>query len=137
MRERCICRPRFQSDCGASAKRTFQLSGGFVFARADGTPQDPDYLRKKVLYEALDAAGIKPGYRSHGFHLFRHSAGSIVHSITRDVKTTQELLGHSRLSTTADIYTHVERAVGEEASEALAKVIVPDQDLALASERIQ
>jgi site-specific recombinase XerD len=103
----------------------------------DGTPQDPDFLRKEILYEALVAAGIKPGYRSHGFHLFRHSAGSIVHSITRDVKTTQELLGHSRLSTTADIYTHVKKAVGEEASEALAKAILPDQDFALASERIQ
>ena len=109
----------------------------FVFARADGTPQDPDYLRKKVLYEALDSAGFKPGYRSHGFHLFRHSAGSIVHSITRDVKTTQELLGHSRLSTTADIYTHVEKVVGQEASEALAKAIVPDLDIALASEKVQ
>jgi integrase len=115
----------------------FNSPGDFVFARLDGTPQDPDYLRKKVLYEALKAAEIKPGNRSHGFHLFRHSAGSIVHSITRDVKTTQELLGHSRLSTTADIYTHVDKTVGEEASEALAKAIVPDQEIALASEQIQ
>jgi len=53
------------------------------------------------------------------------------------VKTTQELLGHSRLSTTADIYMHVKKTVGEEASEALARAIVPDQDFALASERIQ
>jgi len=115
----------------------FDSPEDFMFARVDGTPHDPDYLRKKVLYEALKAVGIKPGNRSHGFHLFRHSAGSIVHSITRDVKTTQELLGHSRLSTTADIYTHADKAVGEEASEALAKAIVPDQDFALASERIQ
>lgn len=115
----------------------FNSPGDFVFARVDGTAQDPDFLRKEILYEALIAAGIKPGYRSHGFHLFRHSAGSIVHSITRDVKTTQALLGHSRLSTTADIYTHLKKAVGEEASEALAKAIVPDQDFALASERIQ
>lgn len=115
----------------------FNSPEDFVFGRVDGTPQDPDYLRKEVLYQALTAAGIKPGYRSHGFHLFRHSAGSIVHSITRDVKTTQELLGHSRLSTTADIYTHVKKTVGEEATEALAKAIVPDQNLALASEKIQ
>ena len=115
----------------------FNSPDDFVFGRVDGTPQDPDYLRNSVLYEALKAAGIKPGYRSHGFHLFRHSAGSIVHSITRDVKTTQELLGHSRLSTTADTYTHVDKAVGEEASEALAKAIIPDQDFALASDKIQ
>jgi len=52
------------------------------------------------------------------------------------VKTTQELLGHSRLSTTADIYTHVEKAVGEQASEALARAIT-DQEIPLASEEIQ
>lgn len=33
--------------------------------------------------------------------LFRYSAGRIVHSVTCDVKTTRELLGHSRLSTAA------------------------------------
>lgn len=62
----------------------FNSPEDFVFGRVDGTPQDPDYLRKNVLHKALKAAGIEPGYRSHGFHLFRHSAGSIVHSITRD-----------------------------------------------------
>lgn len=99
-------------------------AGDFVFCKIDGKPCDPDWLRKTVLYPALKLAGIPRISHAHGFHLFRHSAGSIVHSITRDVKTTQELLGHSRLSTTADIYTHVDRVVGEEASEALANAIV-------------
>ena len=114
----------------------FNSPEDFVFGRVDGTPQAADYLRKNVLHKALKAAGIEPGYRSHGFHLFRHSAGSIVHSITRDVKTTQELFGHSRLSTTADIYTHVDKAVGEQASEALAKAIV-HADIPLASDKVQ
>jgi integrase len=105
-------------------------------AFCDGTPQDPDYLRKELLQKALKAAGIEPGYRTHGFHLFRHSAGSIVHAITGDVKTTQEFFGHSRLSTTADVYTHVEKAVGEQASEALAKAIT-GKEIPLASEKIQ
>ena len=108
----------------------FNSSEDFVFGRLDGTPQDPDYLRKEVLPKALKAAGIEPGHRTHGFHLFRHSAGSIVHAITGDVKTAQELLGHSRLSTTADIYTHVEKAIGERASEALARAIT-EQELAI------
>ena len=54
----------------------------FVFSRSDGSPWDPDFLRKEVLYPALDAAGIARGKRSHGFHLFRHSAGSIIRAVT-------------------------------------------------------
>jgi integrase len=51
----------------------FNSPDDFVFGRADGAPQDPNYLRKKVLYEAMKAVGIKPGHRTHGFHIFRHS----------------------------------------------------------------
>jgi integrase len=113
----------------------FNNQDDFVFARADGSPEDQDRLRK-VLYETLKSVGITLGDRT-GFHLFRYSAGNIVHSVTRDVKTVQSLLGHSRLSTTADIYTQVEKPVAEEASEALAKAIVSDEDIALASDKIQ
>jgi integrase len=99
--------------------------GDFVFRRSDGGPLDPNYLRKKVLYPALRAAQIEPGARSHGFHLFRHSAGSIIHSMTGDIKLAQEQLRHTQMSTTSDTYVHVERKVAERASEALAKAISP------------
>ena len=141
--ERTLHLPAVLSGLLAEHRQSARFSApeDFVFARVDGTPQDPDHLRTEVLYKALQSVGIRPGYRSHGFHLFRHSAGSIVHSITRDVKTAQEFLGHSRLSTTADIYTHVDQVVGEEGSEALAKAIAPgptpDMDAALVSKRVQ
>ena len=120
-----------------TSKRTVQLDRRFRIRSTGRHTAGPDYLRKNVLYEALNAAGIKPGYGSHGFHLFRHSAGSIVHSITRDVKTTQELLGIHVLARQPTSTPTSTRAVGEEASEALALAIIPDQDIALASERIQ
>jgi integrase len=89
----------------------------FVFARADGSPLNGDQVRIKILYPALERAGITRGKSTHGFHLFRHSAASIVHAETRDLTLAQELLGHTRLSTTADIYTHTSGAA-EEATEA-------------------
>ena len=85
----------------------FNKPGDFIFCRPDGGPANPDYLRKKVLYPALDAAGIKRGNRTHGFHLFRHSAGSIVHNQTGSLKKAQRLLGHARIDTTANTYVHL------------------------------
>jgi integrase len=106
--------------------------GDFVFTRGDGSPCDPDTLRKQVLYPALEAAGIERRKRGFGLHIFRHSAASILHSVTRDLKTAQLLLGHSRIDTTADIYTHVDRTVAEEATGTLVREILGDGGLIVA-----
>ena len=103
----------------------------FVFTKGDGSPLNPDYLRKDVLYPAIAAAGIKRVSRSHGFHVFRHSAATLVHTQMRDLKAAQELLGHSRIDTTADVYVHVNGAVAEEATEMLAREVIPDSVAAL------
>jgi integrase len=96
----------------------------FVFARVDGTPYDPDHRRTQVLYPVLDRCGIERRKHEHGFHLFQHMAGSIVHAASRDLKMTQELLGHTRTSTTSDLYVHVPEKVAQEATEILAREIV-------------
>jgi integrase len=50
----------------------------FVLCKMDGSPLNPDVLRRDVLYPMLDRLGISRTSRSSGFHTFRHSAGSIV-----------------------------------------------------------
>ena len=126
--ERTIHLPSILSDILLEHRHRsrFTEESDFSFCKADGTPYDPGYLRKKVLYPALDAAGIKRSPRAHGFHLFRHSAGSIIHAITRDLKQAQELLGHAHISTTSDIYVHLDDKVAKEATELLAREIIPD-----------
>ncbi|HXG66853.1 MAG TPA: site-specific integrase [Blastocatellia bacterium] len=94
----------------------------FVFAREDGAPLNVSTVRDGALRAALSRAGIPRGNYTHGFHLFRHSAATIVHALTRDLSLAQELLGHSQISTTADIYTHT-RSAAEEATETLAREI--------------
>ena len=94
----------------------------FIFARSDGKPFDPSFLREQVLSPALKKAGIEPAKRTHGFHLFRHSAASILAEITRGPILVRDLLRHPRLSTTAG-YVHTEVAA-EGASEALAEAIM-------------
>ena len=94
----------------------------FIFCRSDGKPFDQGFLREKVLYPALKKAEITQGNRTHGFHLFRHSAASILAELTRDPMLVRDLLRHSRLSTTAG-YVHTEVGAAG-ASEALAEAII-------------
>jgi integrase len=96
----------------------------FVFCKADGSPCDPDHLRESVLYPAVDRAGIGRVSRNCGFHAFRHAGSSIINELTGDLKLSQVQLGHKRLSTTANIYTHTNERHVERAGEVLAEAIL-------------
>jgi hypothetical protein len=74
----------------------------FVFAKPDGSPLNPDVLRRDVLYPALDRLRIPRPKVASGFHAFRHTAGSVVEEQTGRLKLAQRFLRHSNLSTTAD-----------------------------------
>ena len=107
------------SDLLVTAFRVQQLNskftqpGDFVFARRDGSPYDRDWLRQSVLYPALDEVGIERKPRQHGFHLFRHTCGSIVYALTGDIRLAKDALAHSRISTTSDIYVHTDEVPAE------------------------
>jgi integrase len=97
--------------------------GDFVFCRLDGSAWDPDHVRQSVLYPAVDRAGIPRLPRSSGFHAFRHAGSSIINEATGDLKLSQIQLGHKRISTTANIYTHGNVRRVERAGEVLAQEI--------------
>jgi integrase len=98
----------------------FNSPEDFIFCKLDGASLDPDYLRREVLYPAMDRAGIKRGDRTHGFHILRHTAASLLHEKTNDLKGVQQFLRHSQIGTTADIYVHQSSTVVRKASELLA-----------------
>jgi integrase len=77
-----------------------------------------------VLYPAVDHAGFARVARNCGFHAFRHAGNSIINELTGDLKLSQVQLGHKRLSTTANIYTHTNVRQIERAGEVLAKAIL-------------
>jgi integrase len=95
----------------------------FVFCKQDGTPLNPDVLRKDVLYSTLDRLNIPRPKGAAGFHCFRHVAASLINAETGNLKLTQKFLGHSNVSTTADIYTHTSEAMEREAALALERSI--------------
>jgi len=81
----------------------------YLFANGAGRSYDPDDLRRRVLYPAMDKAGIERKVaRFYGFHLFRHSAGSQMQQLTGDLKQTQSFLGHSSIGITSDVYVHLQ-----------------------------
>jgi integrase len=77
----------------------------FVFCKRDGTPLNPDVLRKDVLYPVLDRLGIPRASGVSGFHTFRHSAASFINAQTGNLKLAQKLLGHSTIDMRADVYS--------------------------------
>jgi integrase len=97
-----------------------------IFCKADGLPLHPDVMRKVVLYSILDRSGIPRQARTAGFHTFRHSAASFINAQTGNIKLAQKMLGHSNMSTTADIYTHTSTAADREAASAIEREIFGD-----------
>jgi integrase len=81
----------------------------FVFANGAGHAANADDMRKRVLYPAMDKAGITDRRaRAFGFHLFRHTAGSMFHSANGgDLKQTSGYLGHGSVDITGDTYLHI------------------------------
>jgi integrase len=73
-----------------------------VFCNMYGGYLDPAHLRQR-FDKLLKDAGL-PDVR---FHDLRHSAATILLSMGVPAKVVQEILGHSQISMTMDIYSHV------------------------------
>lgn len=76
---------------------------GLVFTNRHGGPLDPSNLRNRHWYPLLRRAGL----RKITIHGLRHTAATVMLTdLGYDVKTVQELLGHTEARTTMDIYGH-------------------------------
>ena len=97
----------------------FRKENDYVFCREDGSPLDPDYMRRSVIYPALEAADIEREKWGSGLHMFRHTVGSKIHALSGSIKMAQEQLGHSNIQTTANIYTHIDEGQKKETANLL------------------
>jgi integrase len=91
---------------------------GYVFVRMDGLPIHPSNVscRFRQLLSRVDIPPIR-------LHDLRHTAASIAHQAGADLKTLQDLLGHSSILVTADTYTSVLPVAQRRCANATASLI--------------
>ena len=111
-----------QAEEVASAKGLWK-DPGLVFASTIGTPLEPSNLVGRSFKPLLGWAGL-PIVR---FHDLRHACATLLLSEGVPVKVVQEVLGHSSVSVTMDVYSHVLPDMQEKAAAAMDELLSDDR----------
>ncbi len=91
---------------------------GFVFTRALGMPLDPRNVGKEFA-TITEGAGL--GHWTP--HELRHSAASLMLGQGIPLQVVAEVLGHSSIKLTSDVYGHILAPDRKKAAQAMAKVL--------------
>ena len=83
-----------------------------AFGRPDGKPMPP----RSLTHEFAKVAGSVEDIPRVRFHDLRHSHATQLLSTGVHPKVAQERLGHSTISTTLDLYSHVSETMQEDAA---------------------
>lgn len=88
---------------------------GFVFSRDDGSPMHPDSVTSW-----MNRFSKRHGLPHINPHAFRHTMASVLFFNGMDSVTISKRLGHSKVSTTEDIYAHIIEAADQQSADILA-----------------
>lgn len=93
---------------------------GYVFTTELGEPCDP-----RNALRALTVAAKAANLDAIGLHTLRHSAASVMltNGVPLKLKVVSELLGHSGIAITADVYGHVSPEVSRSAIDVLGAAL--------------
>jgi integrase len=101
----------------------FWADPDLLFTTSAGTAIDPQNIYK-AWHELSDRAGV----RRCRPHDLRHTAASFLLLQGADMRTVMDQLGHTRMATTSDLYTHVLDEVKRDAAnrmDALMRDLLP------------
>jgi integrase len=99
-----------------------------VFAQANGRPID-----KKTDYDDWMRLLQKAGVRHVRLHDGRHTAATLLLTENVHPRVVMELLGHSQMRTTMDIYSHVMPALAREAADRMGAVLLTGKGIQTAT----
>ena len=98
---------------------------GYVFTNVDGSSIIPDQVTQGFA-RLVRKSGL-PHLTLHGL---RHAFATVSLTAGVDLKTTSEMLGHSTIAITADIYAHVLPQVQQAAAAAVGQLLKRDSEIA-------
>jgi integrase len=88
---------------------------GLVFCTEAGRPVEPRNLLREV-----EAAAARAGVKGVGVHSLRHAAGTAWLETGTHIRAVADLLGHSSISITGDIYAATSDDTARKAVEGLS-----------------
>lgn len=86
------------------------------------------FLNSASLYDLFTSLVEKAGLPHMRFHDLRHSAATILLAMGVPVKVIQELLGHSSITITLNVYGHVLPSMQDEAMNKMERLFGKDED---------
>ena len=92
----------------------------FVFANATGQPR----WQESILHRQLKPAAVRAGIGKIGWHTFRHTYSTMLRSVGTDIKVQQELLRHSTIQSTMNVYTQAISAQKHAANSRVVEMIL-------------
>lgn len=92
----------------------------FLFAGDTGKPRWPD----SILADHLKPAAARAGIGKIGWHTFRHTYSSLLHSLGTKPAVQKELLRHADIQTTLNIYTQAVSSEKREAASLVSKALL-------------
>lgn len=90
-----------QNDQRAKAGERWQ-EGGYVFTTGTGRPVEP-----RNVYRSFTRVAASAGLRMIRLHDARHGTATLLTAAGVAPRVVMEILGHSQISITMDVYTHV------------------------------
>lgn len=91
------------------------VDSGHVFTTEEGQPRDP-----RGALRAISTIAKAAGLEKVGLHTLRHSAATAMLEAGVPLRTVSELLGHSSVAVTGDVYGHVSTEGARSAVERLS-----------------
>jgi integrase len=102
----------------AKAKQYTDLD--LIFASTTGTPIEHKNFRSRIFNVARDNAWIRKTITPYSL---RHTFATLLLLSGENIKIVQELLGHSSIGLTADVYSHVTQGMKKDASNLIAQLL--------------